>query len=54
MFSTFAVVDPTQPNPWVNPTHGQLCASCIGTLSFPMVQMEQSVRVLCAYADRDF
>jgi len=40
IFSTFAVVDPTQPNlqkteksrpnpnqpnPWVNPTHGQLC-----------------------------
>jgi len=34
IFSTFAVVDPThqkltnldpiQPNPWVNPTHGQL------------------------------
>ena len=23
-FSTFAVVDPTQPNPRVNPTHGQL------------------------------
>jgi len=25
IFSTIAVVDPTQPNPWVNPTHGQLC-----------------------------
>jgi len=24
IFSTFVVVDPTQPNPWVNPTHGQL------------------------------
>ena len=24
MFSTFAVVDPTEPNPWVKPTHGQL------------------------------
>jgi len=43
MFSTFAVVDPiqpnppkteksppnlTQPNPWVNPTHGQLWCTC--------------------------
>jgi len=22
------IADPTQPNPWVNPTHGQLCVRC--------------------------
>ena len=27
-------MDPTQPNPWVNPTHGQLCRSLFGTAAF--------------------
>ena len=27
IFSTFAIVDPTQPNPWINPTDRQLCVT---------------------------
>jgi len=27
IFSTIAIVDPTQPNPWVNPAHGQPAAA---------------------------
>ena len=49
IFSTIAIVDPTQPNPWVNPAHGQPAAARKKSIALTaMLQLQYGGGVIAA------